>query len=177
MEIQQKYTVAEATKFLGFKSRSTINARTQAQGNTSISFDIDENGNKIISIHELERAFPDKYKTALKRTKNTYSTQFKNTENAQSNTAKNTNILEVKIEMLEQQLEYERKERAHDREDAKKREAKAEEREKDLSAKLDKAQSTIEKQTYLISDMREKTIEKPTERPKGFFGMFSRAGG
>jgi hypothetical protein len=62
-----------------------------------------------------------------------------------------------KIHMLEEQLR------------------KAELREQDLSAKLDKAQSTIERQTYLISDMREKTIEKPVERPKRFFGMFSRS--
>jgi ribosomal protein S15P/S13E len=49
---------------------------------------------------------------------------------------------------------------------------KSEQREQDLSAKLDKAQSTIERQTHLISDMREKSPERPVERSKKFLGIF-----
>jgi ABC-type phosphate transport system auxiliary subunit len=85
--------------------------------------------------------------------------------------SKNINDLEHKIELLEKELSHKEE---HLKENKIQLE-KSEEREKDLSAKLDKAQSTIERQTYLISDMREKTIEKPVERPKRFFGMFSRS--
>lgn len=172
MKIQEKYTISEATKFLGFSSRSTINSRTKSNGNNSLSYDIDDNGNKIILASELERVFPDKYKAALNQINNTENALYKNTENVQQNTdenTENTRHLEAKVAMLTEQLEYERNERRREREEAEKREQKAEFREKDLSGKLDKAQLTIERQTYLLQDMREKPPQKPVEVRKGFW--------
>ena len=49
---------------------------------------------------------------------------------------------------------------------------KLEQREQDLSTKLDKAQSVIEKQTHLISDLRVKSSQKPVESPKSIFRWF-----
>ena len=76
--------------------------------------------------------------------------------------------LKHRIELLEQQLSNKDlllKEVSEARE-------KTEQREKDLSAKLDKAQSTIERQTYLLQDMRDKPSQKPVETTKRFLGIF-----
>lgn len=172
MKAQQKYTVSEATYFLGFKSRSTINKRTKSGGKDSISYEIDDHGNKIISALELERAFPDKYKMALRKIQNTgkeYSTK------AQLNTEKNTkdtSILSARIEMLEEQIAYERQERERERIEAKTQTQKHEEREKVTQEQMKKLLDTVERQTFLISDMREKTPEKPAEGNKKLFGWF-----
>jgi len=48
---------------------------------------------------------------------------------------------------------------------------RAEDRERDMSEKLDKAQNTIDKQTHLISDMRQKRPESSIEHQKRLFGI------
>lgn len=177
MNIKEKYTVSEATELLGFKSRSTINSRTKKSGSDALTYEIDEEGNKVISHVELERVFPSKFKAALKRKNNTPNTSYKNTQTVQSNTPKSTSdirVLSDKIEFLNEQLDYERQERERERQEAKKREERSDEREQDLSDKLNKAQSIIEKQTFLISDMREKPVQKPIEPPKKILGIFPR---
>lgn len=178
MRLQEKYTVSEASELLGFKSRSTINARTNDSGINAISYETDSEGNKVISHIELERVYPDKMKAALKRINNTANAQHEDTGIAHKNTGDNTEntpdmkVLNSKVQFLEEQLSYERSEREREREEAKLREERAEAREKDLSAKLDKAQSTIDKQTYLITDMTEKPSQTPVEPRKKFLGIF-----
>jgi hypothetical protein len=90
MKLKEKYTVSEATELLGFKSRSTINRRTKTTGKDSISFERDEDGNKIIQFVELQRAFPDRIKNVLNDKGNTPSTKTVHSAKIQSNTARNT---------------------------------------------------------------------------------------
>lgn len=52
---------------------------------------------------------------------------------------------------------------------------KSEQREQDLSAKLDKAQSTIDKQTYLITDLRETASQAMTKKTNFFANLFSKS--
>lgn len=158
MNTKEKYTISEATAFLGFKSRSTINKRTKEQGSDALSYEIDENGNKVISYLELERVFPDKVKAALKKNKDTENTSAEYSANAQPNTRKNTTntgVLQSEVEVL--------------RERVKGRDAKIELLEKqinksdeiitDLSGKLDKAQETLHAQTHLLEDKSKKEAE------------------
>ncbi len=168
MKIQQKYTVTEATDFLGFKSRSTINSRTKQKGSKAISYEMDENGNKIISIQELERVFPTKYNTALKHNKNTANTNTIHSTSAQESTKKNTantTHLQHKVEMLEQELKN-----THDLlNEVRTAKNKAEEREADLSKKLDTAQETLQASTMLLEDLRKKSLEIPENKKRGFW--------
>ncbi len=162
MEIQQKYTISEATAFLGFKSRSTINSRTKDKGTKSISYETDDSGNKVISILELERVFPAKYAAAIKNKNNTDNTSAEHSKNAQQNTPKNTNNtiqLQHKVEMLEQELDS-----------TKNALNKSEEREADLSKKLDKTQDSLQISLRQLEDTRDKSLDKPPEKKKGFWG-------
>jgi septal ring factor EnvC (AmiA/AmiB activator) len=162
MEIQQKYTISEATAFLGFKSRSTINSRTKDKGTKSLSYETDDSGNKVISILELERVFPAKYAAAIKKKKNTSNTSTEYSNNAPKNTS-NTIQLQHKVEMLEQELDS-----------TKNALNKSEEREADLSKKLDKTQDSLQISLRQLEDTREKSPEKPPEKKKGFWGsLFS----
>ncbi len=168
MEIKQRYTVSEATEFLGFKSRSTINKRTTVHGNDAISYEMDDQGNKVISILELERVFPDKYKEAIKKHMNTkaeYSTKIQSSTSKNTN---NTNALDTQIQMLREQIEYERLERERERNEAKERLQEALERENKLQDRLEKLTDTLSKQTLMLEDMR----QKPPQKPKGFFSRF-----
>lgn len=122
--IKQKYTISEATEFLGFQSRSTINKYTKMNGNNALSYELDSQGNKIIPLLELERVFPEKYKQALKIQANTNNTLYEIQQNAQPNTAKNTQntgVLELKIQMLQSQIEYEQTERERERQEVQER--------------------------------------------------------
>jgi|GEM_PF-6819133 len=183
MAIKQKYTISEATEFLGFKSRSTINKHTKTSGNNALSFEIDNQGNKVISILELERVFPDKYKQALKIQKDTVNTAYSIQQNAQPNTGKNTKntakdtaILELKIEMLQNNIEYERSERERERQEVQERIALLQETVKDL--KQDK--EAYRNQIKAITDQRAhqpKADPEPEARPqepvrKKFLGIF-----
>lgn len=173
MGLKQKYTVSEATEFLGFKSRSTINKRTKASGNDSISYEIDDQGNKVISILELERAFPDKYKEALKRNTNTPNKHSVKIQQSTTKNTSNTSVLEAQIQMLQEQIEYERREREREREDAQKQLREAHDRENKLQDRFDKLTDVLGKQTLLLEDMRQKSDKpKETEPRKKFLGIF-----
>lgn len=131
MTIKQKYTISEATEFLGFQSRSTINKYTKMNGNNALSYELDSQGNKIIPLLELERVFPEKYKQALKIQENTTNTLYEIQQNAQMNTVKNTQnttkdtadtaLLELKIQMLQNQIEHEQTERERERQEVQER--------------------------------------------------------
>jgi hypothetical protein len=163
MDIQEKYTVTEATAFLGFKSRSTINARTTEQGNNAISFDYDDEGNKIISAVELQRVFPEKFKKALERAKNTPHTPHAHSAIAQSNTVKNTGDT-GRFQLLQEQLDYERAERLRERQEAQERERKAEAREESARAMIERLTETISKQTLLLEHHQLKKSVAPRFR-------------
>lgn len=135
------------------KSKSVLSKLLK---NGTISYISKDNNGYRIDPSELERVFPERPENPKKEQEEFHKN---NDENALIISKIQAELDKAILEknLYKTQLE------------------KSEEREKDLSSKLDKAQSTIERQTYLISDMREKTIEKPVERPKRFFGMFSRS--
>lgn len=162
MKLKEKYTVSEATELLGFKSRSTINRRTKTTGKDSISFERDEDGNKIIQFVELQRAFPDRIKNVLNDKGNTPNTKAVHSAKIQSNTARNTPnalLLQQKVETLEAQLEKEKEERLRERREATERDSKAENREHVLQQQVTELTRTLSQQTKLLEDHR-----KPSEK-------------
>lgn len=166
MNTQQKYTISEATALLGFKSRSTINKRTKGQGSDSLSCEMDENGNKVISIIELERVFPDKLKAALKKGKDTANTSAEYSTKAQPNTPKNTAntmVLQHKVETLEELLSEEKAERLRERQEFKDREAKSEVREADYREHVRDLVKTVSEQTKLLEYKAEEEKEAKNE--------------
>jgi DNA gyrase/topoisomerase IV subunit A len=176
MKIKEKYTISEATEFLGFKSRSTINKHTKMNSNNALSFEIDNHGNKVISILELERVFPDKYKQALRIQANTRNTLYEIQQNAQPNTAKNTQnttkdtaFLELKIQMLQSQIEYEQTERERERQEVQERIKLLEAIVSDL--KQDK--ETYRNQIKAITDQRPQQATEPVKTVrKKILGIF-----
>ena len=159
METKEKYTIAEATKLLGFKSRSTLNKRTKASGIEGISYEKDENGTKVIPLIELQRVFPDRIKQALKSKPDTPNTFTKHSTKAQRDTAKNTANsvwLEQKLDLLNELLEQEKAERARERNEFKERERKSDDRELLLQNQVKELTNTISQQTRLLEDHRPK---------------------
>lgn len=169
MEIKQKYTVSEATQFLGFKSRSTINKRTKANGNNNLTYEIDAQGNKVIALIELERVFPDKYKEALKKNTDTVGVHCAKIQKGTLKNTADTSVLEAKLQMLQEQIEYERSERERERADFQIRAKEAAEREEILRKSNEKLTDTLSKQTLMIEYMRPKVKKNATDGRKGFF--------
>jgi Skp family chaperone for outer membrane proteins len=168
MKLKEKYTVSEATELLGFKSRSTINRRTKTTGKDSISFERDEDGNKIIQFVELQRAFPDRIKNVLNDKGNTPSTKTVHSAKIQSNTARNTPnalLLQQKVETLEAQLEKEKEERLRERREATERDSKAENREHLLQQQVTELTKTLSQQTKLLEDHRKPSEKTKPEKP------------
>ena len=160
MKIQPKYTISEATELLGFASRSTINKRTK---DGSISYNMDDNGNKIIDAVELERVFKERYSQAISKLSNTANTAYSHSAKIQSNTPKNTAntaLLEQQIDVLQEQLSYERTERERERNETRQQIEKYDHREQNLLSQLEKAQETVSQQTRLLEHH-----QKPTEKP------------
>jgi hypothetical protein len=149
MNLRQKYTVSEATELLGFRSRSTINKRTTGKVEPSISYEMDDAGNKVISIIELERVFPDKFKAALKRIKDTGGTQYPEDIKTHTDTAleeRDTPPKMQKIRELEIRLEAEQKEKAIYQHQLQEKDTTIE----DYRARLTRAEETIHRQTLLL---------------------------
>lgn len=168
MKLKEKYTVSEATELLGFKSRSTINRRTKTTGKDSISFERDEDGNKIIQFVELQRAFPDRIKKVLNDKGNTPNTKAVHSAKIQSNTARNTPnalLLQQKVETLEAQLEKEKEERLRERREATERDNKAENREHLLQQQVTELTKTLSQQTKLLEDHRKPSEKAISEKP------------
>lgn len=159
-----EYTAVEALKALDGISKKRL---YEMMKDGSISYNTEPWGKgtrRIINGAELARVFGKSFKPNVKHetTSKDVSNSIKKPNETIETTIKNSvletenTFLHEKIKMLESSL------------------TKSEEREKDLSTKLDKAQSTIDKQTHMISDMREKPPQKPVERPKRFLGIFPR---
>ncbi|WP_148639183.1 hypothetical protein [Aquimarina longa] len=143
--------------------------RTKEKGDKALSYNLDDNNNKVIPIAELERVFPKKYNAAIKRKRNTNNTSTEYSAKIQKSTAKNTNNtiqLEQDIKILEQQIEF-KDELLRISKEAKE---KAEEREQDLSKKLNLSQETLKAQTAILEDLREKKQpQKPVQEEKQNF--------
>ena len=168
MKLKEKYTVSEATELLGFKSRSTINRRTKTTGKDGISFERDEDGNKIIQLVELQRAFPDRVKNVLNDKGNTSNTIAAHSAKIQSNTARNTPnalLLQQKVETLEAQLEKEKEERLRELREATERDSKAENREHLLQQQVTELTKTLSQQTKLLEDHRKPSEKANSEKP------------
>ena len=168
MKLKEKYTVSEATELLGFKSRSPINRRTKATGKDSISFERDEDGNKIIQFVELQRAFPDRIKNVLNDKANTPNTKTVHSAKIQSNTARNIPnalLLQQKVDTLEAQLEKEKEERFRERREANERDSKAENREQVLQQQITELTRTLSQQTKLLEDHRKPSEKAKPEKP------------
>lgn len=143
------FTLNQAAKETG-KSKGTI-SRYLKSG--KLSYVQKTEGGYEIDPSELFRVFP----RTENKTAETGTIEQSETPTKQGKTPlleiENT-FLRDKIHMLEEQLR------------------KAELREQDLSAKLDKAQSTIERQTYLITDLREKPPQTHSQGKRRFLGIF-----
>ena len=153
MNTKEKYTISEATALLGFKSRSTINKRTKGQGGDPISYEMDENGTKVISLVELQRVYPDRIKQVLEKEKNTSDTSTSYSTKAQLNTAKNTTNtvwLAEKVELLEELLAKTEADRGRERQEFQEREKKGEGREEKLQDQITELTKTISQQTRLL---------------------------
>ena len=137
----------EAEKLTG-KSRQTL---WRAAKKGKISAKKDDNGGNKFDLAELERVYGplQQQETFQQVSLHPHATSKNNSMLQQE-----IDFLHEKIAMLENQIES------------------SKDRERDLSSKLDKAQSTIEKQTYLISDMRPRAPQKPVEQRKRFLGIF-----
>lgn len=141
------FTLNQAAKETG-RSKGTISRYLK---NGTLSYlSKDEHGYKIDSS-ELFRVFPDK----TPETGTIEQTRTPVERNTESVFSMEKKYLLEKITMLEDSL------------------GKSEQREQDVSAKLDKAQSVIEKQTYLIKDIREKQTQ-PSPQRRGLFSGFLR---
>ncbi|MEL6659536.1 MAG: hypothetical protein AAFP77_18195 [Bacteroidota bacterium] len=165
MEMKEKYTISEATQLLGFKSRSTLNKRTKTAGNDGISFEKDENGNKVIRLIELQRVFPDRMQEILSNKSNAANTIAKTSTKIQPRTTQNmvnAALLQHKIESLESQLEQEKSERIRERLEAQDRDSKAEAREHLMQQQVGELTKSISQHTRLLEDHR-----SPKEKTKG----------
>lgn len=115
---------------------------------------------RIIDGSELVRVFGSDFQ--IKET-----TETKNSDNLKQ---KETTEIGVENRLLQQKVSFlDEKIQSQD-----KLLGDATEREKNLLDKLDKAQSTIDRQTNLLEDLRNKPLQTPTEKPKRFLGIFRR---
>lgn len=168
MNTKEKYTISEATALLGFGSRSTINKRTKGQGGEAISYELDEDGRKVISIVELQRVFPDRVKQALGGNTDTQNTSSQHSTKAQSNTAKNTTNtvwLVEKVELLEELLVKEQAERVREHQEAQVREKKGEGREERLQDQISELTRTLSQQTRLLEHHQKVETENNDKGP------------
>ena len=144
----------KASELVGLTKHAILKAIREGR----ISANKNENGQWVIEPVELYRVYepvkPVNYEQKQESKQQNTPKVNSFSDEKEIELELNLKNAEEKISMLQNQLE------------------KSEEREKDLSMKLDKAQSTIEKQTYLISDMRENSPQKPVERDKKFLGIF-----
>lgn len=143
------FTLNQAAKETG-RSKGTISRYLK---NGTLSYvSKDEHGYKIDSS-ELFRVFSNKTPEtgAIEQTRTPVERDIESTFSMEKK------YLLEKITMLEDSL------------------GKSEQREQDVSAKLDKAQSVIEKQTYLITDMRDKQTQTSSQRRGLFTGFLRKA--
>lgn len=134
------YTPSEAIRAVKGVTRKRL---YEMMNNGDISYSKEEWGKKkrrVIDASELARVFPDSFKVGE-------TTETKGNDNKKQPETTETGIenklLEQKVEFLSQRLD-----------DKEKQIQEKTELVSNLSSKLDKAQETIERQTYLIEDQR-----------------------
>ena len=142
-----KYNPTEALKLLSGITRKRL---YEMMSNGELSYNT-ENNKRLIDGSELARVFGNKFKPD--RNKKT----FQDTEKKQNDTFE---IQKIQLENARISAELDAAKRTIE-------ELKADK--EDYKIRLDMAQSIIEKQTYLITDIRKKSPQKPVERPKGFW--------
>jgi len=126
-------------------ARSTI-YKDMDDGN--LSFDLNNRGNKVIDISELERVYgPLSASDTKDKTKSGQIIHHRNTEKDTKNS-----VLSVEVKMLREQIERIDETNTRERERLERQLEEKTELIDNLSKKLDKAQDTIDRQTYLIED-------------------------
>ena len=140
-------TLGEAAKETG-KSKPTL---SRAIKSGKLSYAAKENNSYKIDPSELFRVFPRRNTSETEQNGNMKQSVTPNVTHEIAMLQKDLEHLKEKLGSTETQLK------------------KAEEREQDLLSKLDNSQATIDRQTLLLSDMRDKATEKPVERQKGFW--------
>ena len=139
-ENKSKYTPSEAIRAIEGMTRKRL---YEMMKSGDISFDTEKWGNKkrrIIDGSELARVFPHSFKF------NETTETKKSDRKKQSETTK----IDIENKLLEQKVQF-LSEKIEDREKQIKEKAEYID---NISNKLDKAQETIERQTFLIEDQR-----------------------
>ena len=130
--------------------------------NGELSYDTEAYGNstrRVIDGSELARVFGKDFKINVKtETNDTVSKNETKHIETQETVFKNS-LLEKEIQFLNEKIKFLETNLKN-----------SEERETNLSKKLDKAQETLHSQTLILSDMRHKSTQEAAEKPKGFFG-------
>jgi predicted HNH restriction endonuclease len=163
METKTKYTAADT---LNAVKNLTKKRLYELMNDGKISYEQEEWGNKtrrIINAAELVRVFGSSFTPAPKqetKQETVFNTSKKPLETQE--TALESLFLRKEIERLQEQIQYERKEKERER-------AEFSEREAYYRMQNDKLTDTITRQTLLLSDMRSKAENQPVEQRKGFF--------
>jgi hypothetical protein len=147
MQNKTKYTIREATEFLGFGSRSTLNSKTK---DGTLSWEKDNNGTKVIDASELARVFPDEFNRAVSNTNNV---QYSGNKKAQENTPSSGPDNIAVINMLTQQVDL-MKEYLHQQTEQNK------ERETRLYTEKAELLSVIKNQTLMLTHQPNNTEDK-----------------
>ncbi|MCK4946593.1 MAG: hypothetical protein KAS59_10075 [Alphaproteobacteria bacterium] len=153
-----KYTPSQAIRAIKGMTRKRFYEMLK---NGEISYTKEKWGKKerhIVDGSELARVFSSDFK--IKET-----TETEKRDNLKQKETTETNIenklLQQKVSFLDEKIQSQNKLLSE-----------ATEREKNLLDKLDKTQSTIDRQTNLIEDLRDKPPKKLVEKPKRFLGIF-----
>lgn len=147
MQHKTKYTIAEASDFLGFKSRSTLNSKTKAG---IISYETDSAGIKIIDASELARVFPDLYNKAMS---NTNDIQPTNNKKTQENTSPGGPDTATVFTLLTQQIELMREDLKQERDQHK-------EREERLYHEKNELMGIVKNHTLMLTHQPDKKVQK-----------------
>ena len=162
-----KYSASDAIKSLNGVSKKRL---YEMMKDGSISYNKEPWGKgtrRIIDGAELARVFGNSFQPSINNeTTNLYVSE---TNQKLTKTPQETTFLRIENEFLQKEISL-LKTQINEKD---KQEQRAEDREKDLLSKLDKAQQTISQQTLLIADMRSASQKEEAEKTstrKGFWG-------
>lgn len=168
METKTKYT---ATDTLNVVKNLTKKRLYELMNEGKISYEQEVWGNKtrrVIDASELLRVFGSNFvplggqetiqETILSRSEKPTETQKNTLE---------TMYLTKEIELLREQLQYERKEKERER-------LEFSERERYYRSQAEKLMETVTQQTKLLENSHQSDTQKPTEPRKGFFDRWIR---
>ena len=156
MEIKEKYTLTEATKILGFKSKSTLTKRRQ-KGDITGEL---EGGILYFSHVDLDRVFPEQMKEF--RNKIERGETFDDVDSEQ----KETHEIHWKFKLLEKDLQHERETRE-----------RLESQIKDLKTDKERLEKTLDEQSenhkqalLMLTSQIENQEDRDSKRGWWFFG-------